>query len=202
MSVYDQYYEVTKMTKLQLDPRAKRRAAGRGFANFTIATLITLWVTQIAVAWQLQFDKALGPIVFPPGRVFSWYAQFYFRSYPSAAFARHVREIFQHAGIALACGVILSIALGIGEYFRSRNDRTNLSTEKGGARWATPQEIAGIGPGLDPTDSLFPPGYDIYNGFSAASRTQQRAVRQSAKTHFTAQRASREEIEEEPTTPA
>lgn len=81
--------------------------------------------------------------------------------------------------VALVLGLI--VIEGVHRYvlLAQSMDRSGLSTEFGSVCWAPPEETASS----DPTENMYPPGYDIWGGFDESSR-HRRAVNLEAIDNF------------------
>ena len=170
---YDKYYDIARIRKLGLDPRANRRAHFKAELALAIGLLVAFEVGMITLEYQLHFDPQLGPMnlnVALPfiGLIHSTFT-FAFTSYSNPHLDHVIHEAFRLAWTAFAYTAGASFLFSNGVFRSSRWDRSDLTTELGTARWATPDELT------DKRGSLLPPGYDAVFGFSREARTKMRA---------------------------
>lgn len=165
MSLYDGHYKLVAMTKLATDPRVKKRANGRAFGTLLFGLLITCLIGNLSVAVLLHWDRILGssPITMlcAPWHIFQWSLDYFWHTYPSPTIDAFVHHAFTEAWIITLSAFFCTIVWTRLEYVTGLRDHSNLTTEKGDADWASPEEIAEA--------ELLPLDYDLYKGFNAAT---------------------------------
>ena len=159
--IYHEHFELVKMSTLPPDPRVRRRAAARSLSTFLIALLLSLWIGDLAAASALHWDRALAAnpmaALLPPWNLLLWTVKFATVHYTDPAIDALVRHAFVQAWILTGAGVMAGWLWAHLDHQRALGDHSKLTTEKGDARWATPEEIRDAG--------LLPDHYDLRRGF-------------------------------------
>jgi len=112
------------------------------FAAIVLVDLMVMWCATQWVAYQLEFQAALGaPLltilglpIYPPWMLFPWWL----------SFGAEATRVFDTAGVSVALGATLTCGLALGGAAR-RASQTRAITTYGSARWADVSDIKAAG---------------------------------------------------------
>lgn len=163
---YKDYYPHTEPMRLPADPRARRRAHGKGFFMALPVWPIGWTISNLVEAHAFNFDPILQGTqwILNPFAAIFWAADLLPRHYRTVAYQQWIyHNLMIGVWGFLITMVVFNVLRGM---ITSANlyDTSDLTEEHGSARWAYPEELVVAG--------LTPPNYSIFTGFKSSERAR------------------------------